>query len=362
MAVTVLVCGLAIGAVGQTAAPRQLRVGKSVPASWSGRYGGDIHGGVRCDAEGDLYFQPVGSITGELSVADPVEEIRVDGTAGSEFSLRDVSGPSKYDLEADSFGQLNASVEDFAINKGRVYLSVRRCTPPSANCSMEIVAFDNDGQQPSVTRLAYNGIAHFMPQHLAVFPDGRFFVGGLLEAPGRPFGWYAGIYDSDGKLHSAVSNLPGDIEPKPAFPGAMNDMAYAHNVGLSMIADDGKGNVYLLRPIKRPTLYVITESGTILHHSQIVPPFRDAVPVSMDNAGDGKVVLQFGKQVTEGEVMMSGNFLSIVDTRTGITLADYTADGKSGGIYGCFLPNSGFEFMSPWERPGSWVIHFDPAQ
>ncbi|HVA72184.1 MAG TPA: hypothetical protein VNF02_03655 [Candidatus Limnocylindrales bacterium] len=342
-----LACAGATAAFAQATPERTLRTAQSVSSPWAGPNAG-ILGSVQCDSAGNLYVRPVVSVVSATNDIAPVVEVKRNGAKGSEFSLEEVTGPHKYLLGANKFGQSYDFVGSFAVDaQGRVYLLSRRCA--LQHCDTEVVQFNRGGKYQSDTKLA---VSNFVPHQLAVFSNGQFFVAGLLEGAGRPTTTYAGVFGHDGRLVSEIHF--------PSGPGESSAAPFDRDgpgVELSFVAADETGGVYLVRPVTDPVLYMIRDNGEVSQHSAIALPFQNAVPVGISYGGNGTVIIEFGKKI-QGGVSSSGNFFSVIDVKNGHSVANYTADARTGGVFGCFLPRSGFEFLAV--RKGRMAIRLDP--
>ena len=106
--------------------------------------------------------------------------------------------------------------------------------------------------------------------------------------------------------------------------------------------------MYFVRPIGHATLYVIGPNGAVLHHSAVRPPYANGVPMEMRYAGNGAVMVEFGKREGQG-VSSTGYLFAQIDAASVRTLAYYTPEATTGGLPACMLPASGFAFISTVE-------------
>ena len=277
----------------------------------------------------------------------PVAKITRSGATGPRFSPHDIPG----------FVKSRDWVSSFTVDReGRVYFLVHECGGQTGPCGNDVVRFGTDGKYQATTTLAGSD---FGPEEIAVFSGGRFFVSGMGQGmgSGNPYTPHAAVFGNDGKLISTVQ-LPGDVKAPPFVYGTTPTPE--QNTGTAYLAAGTDGNVYFVRPIGHATLYVIGPNGAVLHHSAVRPPYANGVPMEMRYAGNGAVMVEFGKREGQG-VSSTGYLFAQIDAASGRTLAYYTADANTGGLPACMLPDSGFEFISTGDG-GPTAIRFDPIK
>jgi hypothetical protein len=232
---------------------------------------------------------------------------------------------------------------------------------------VSLVVFDEEGNYDSVIRLD-NLLA---PRQLAVFPSGEFLISGERldeeqRGTGQPF---TAIFDRAGRLMKELE-LPDDIEeqreelrsavdprmeqqtagdqlpaPKPqgqAVPAQTNPLPskteqfqLALSRGKAVAADDG--NIYLMRAISPPVIYVIAPGGGVARRLSLKPPDPDALPLEMKVAG-GRVAMMFVTPDTKGR--LTKHTLVIANTESGEVIAHYPTGAEVGGALACYSPDA----------------------
>jgi len=267
---------------------------------------------VKCDSGGNVYFR---RYQRDFD-ASPIVRVSRDGKQKANFSIRSAPG----------FEQ--GSTEDLAVDLGgEVYILGAKEVG-----KWHIVRFSRDGNYDSSFELA-PGVA---ANHFAVFPSGEFLVAGeeLSEKDRKPTGKpLLALYEPTGRFVREIS-LPRDVQEVPVA-GQTQDF------GLTHVAPAEDGNIYLMRRIATPIIYVISPAGTVLRRLVVPPPAEDFEPTTM-KVGGGKVVIQFEKKTPAGPTAQE--IFSVVDALSGEKVADYSSTPEVGGAWACYTPD-GFTFL-----------------
>jgi hypothetical protein len=270
-------------------------------------------------------------------LASPIEKIAPDGKIAVSFSIR----------SAPEFEKLNA--HSFAVgSRGEVYfLTFRKQREPA------VVKFAATGRYDSTFGLD----PMILPLQLAVFASGELLVSGLELSPGdgKPTGRpLLGLYDGTGQFLREVS-LPRDIQwvvpPEEKAPSPEESPEEAATSGTDVEPGDD-GNLYLMRPVGNPLVYVISPAGTVLRRLEIRPPADGFRPTGMKAAG-GMIAIEFAMDDPMG--MGDIYIYSILNAYTGEKFADYSVAREARGIWACYTPN-GFTFLTSQDDPPRLAI------
>jgi hypothetical protein len=257
-----------------------------------------------------------------------------------------------------------ASSDHFAVDRqGKVYLVAFK------EKGLSVVVFDSEGRYDSTIRL--DRIVG--PRQLAVFPSGEFLLSGYkldgrLRSTNEPF---VGLFDRAGRLIRELE-LPDDVKyggnaaetpveastaatgedresvtqgspnqpsgsekgsQEPVNPLKLQRKEFDSAIDLSRSTAADDGNVYLMRAISTPIVYVITSSGAILRRISIASPGPDFAPSAIKVAG-GSILVEFYAPPLRGRI---GRFLFVIaNAETGESLAHYTPGPKIGGALACY--------------------------
>jgi hypothetical protein len=258
----------------------------------------------------------------------PVLKITKEGKTGARFAIRSVPG----------FQQ--GVAYDFAVGfRGDVYLLAARRIG-----EREVVRFEPDGKFASSFKLDPS----IAPHDLAVFPSGELLVSGdeLSTKNHRPTGRnLLAIYDPGGRFVREIS-LPRD-ESRPVQDDESNESA---SVGTQAEpAEDG--NMYLMRALEAPSVYVISSSGAVLRRIEVPSPGKEFHPDDFRVAG-GNIVVEFSRDNPSGPG--SEYVYSMIDSYSSEKIADYTS-GKDAGIWACYAAD-GWTFLSSRGNPPKMTI------
>lgn len=270
---------------------------------------------IKCDSRGNVYFR---RYQRDFD-ASPVVRVSRDGKERADFTIR----------KAPGFEQ--ASTEDLAVGlNGEVYIlgakEVNR---------WGIARFGHDGNYESFSELA----PVLYPNHIAVFPSGELLVAGeeISEKDGKPTGKpLLALYDSSGRFEREIA-LPRDVEEVTAGEG----QSKGYDVSLTHFSPSEDGNIYLMRSIATPIIYVVSPVGTVLRRLVAPPPAEGFEPETMKVNG-GKVVIQFIRKTAEGPTAQE--IFSVFDALSGEKYADYASTSEVGGAWACYT-TEGFTFL-----------------
>jgi hypothetical protein len=270
---------------------------------------------IKCDARGNVYFR---KYQRDFD-ASPVVRVSRDGKQRADFSIRKAPGFEK------------GRTDDVAVGlTGEVYI-----LGANAVGKLHIVTFSRDGSYDSSFELAPVLDAN----HFAVFPSGEFLIAGeeLSEKDRKPTGKpLLALYDRRGRFVHEIS-LPRDVEEVTVA----DEAGKGYEFSLTHVGPAEDGNIYLMRRIAAPTVYVISPAGAVLRRLVIPPPAEDFEPLTM-KVGGGKVVVQFEKKTPEGPT--AEEIFSVFDALTGEKFADYSSTPEVGGAWACYTAD-GFTFL-----------------
>jgi len=268
---------------------------------------------IRCDERNNIFVRvyPSGAY-GPM----PITRISSDGKTVTNLDLSSVP-----DLPERS------SIRDFVVNPdGEVFVLVQGVR---ANV---IVEFRSNGQFVRKTTIEKIGVTKF-----AVFGNGDFLVLGIErptnEKPhaSQPFN---ALYSSGGKFLKSIrfedddkiqkQAETGDSDVSPNGPGTGNR---AVSLGWATTAADG--NVYAMRFVSPPIIYVVTPAGEVARRFTV---------------GEGNQI-PLGFQVAQGRLLMllaikDAQKLSaeavIANTETGDVIAKYRVPEHFGAALACY--------------------------
>lgn len=326
---------------------------------------------AECDRQGNIYIQAY-----VPPYLPPFPVIKISREGKVQASISPLALPEFSD----------AGFDPFAVDlRGNlywvVYQSKKYKNKPEEYGEVSLVVFDEKGKYDSLIRLD-NSLA---PRQLAVFPSGEFLISGerldeKQHGTGQPL---TAIFDRAGRLVKELG-LPDDIEeqredleaadapppesytgseqhpaPKPQgqaeptpsnpLPPKTEGFQLALSRGKAVAADDG--NIYLMRAISPPVIYVIAPGGSVARRLSLKPPDPYAMPLEMKVAG-GRVAMMF--VTPDGRGRLTKHTLVIANAETGEVIAHYPTGPEVGGALACYAPDA-ITFIST-TQDGSMVL------
>lgn len=285
-------------------------------------------GRAACDGEGNLYFR---FFKNRGPASAPLLRLARDGRQAVTFSLDQVPDET---VRGGNF-------EDYVVDlRANVYL-LTHVRQPDSEAQTAIVRFSSDGDYDSTIKIN----APFIAWKLGVFPSGEFLLSGLKEEQGKgePRGVSAiGVFSSTGDVVKVFSphedvKLNYDADTKTFETEGLAA------IGTSPIAPGEDGNIYLMRPGSKPSIYVISPAGTVIRRLAITPP-HDGFRAWDMRIGGGRIVVEF-VQKHDDTTRSDRVTYSIFDSE-GARVIDYLSSTEVGGHLACYTPN-GFTFLAP---------------
>jgi hypothetical protein len=276
-----LFCPVSAGQFPETGAGRfELRFREPIPVE--GQTARSIFYPVRCDGNGNLYFQPGWVIPGHR---EPVLKYSPEGRHLAVFSLDKVP-----QFEGGIWYRFNVGL------RGEVYFVAARLEAGEPHVA--ILKFSSEGVFRSATKLA----EAFRPRAVAVFLSGEFLVSGIQEYRDeggarreRPF---TGIFDRGGRLVAEVhppddGNLdsPTDAENAAGRGPRQTRPADAIELGDALAGEDG--NIYLVRRTADPSVFVLSPGGEVVRSFVVRAPEETAQMAGVTTSGAGRLVFDF---------------------------------------------------------------------
>jgi hypothetical protein len=301
----------------------------------------------RCDTKGNIYLR---FYTGAMKA--PVLKFTSEGERDAQFSTDSVK-----DWEG-------ADIYEYAIGSdGQVYLLVAQLAG-ERKLEFGVLTFDDQGRHRFSLRLnpSFDSV-----DNLSVLPGGAFLILGSRKLkepgpriPGTPSGEQKKVrppveprllvVNRNGDVTTEValvngntSGQSGDKAPRLEVPsGAVNRA--------SLVAGED-GNVYLLMPEGKPTIWVISPAGEVIRVLDVEPPTEKAVPLRLALApGAGLVLTTAEKEEREGGALYPGDktFFSLLNPQTGERLYDYQSNTRLASSLACYAP-TGMAFLGTGE-------------
>lgn len=285
-------------------------------------------GGAACDGEGNLYFR---FFRNRAPASAPLLRLARDGRETVTFSLDQVPDET---VRGGSF-------EDYAVDlRGRVYL-LTHVRQPDSEAQTAIVRFSRDGHYDSTINID----ASFIAWKLGVFPSGELLLSGLKEGQGKgePAGVSAiGVFSSTGEVVKVFSPQE-DVKLNYDGNRETSETEGLAAIGTSPIAPGEDGNIYLMRPGSKASIYVISPAGTVVRRLAITPP-HDGFRAWDMRIGGGNIVVEFVQK--HDDTTRSDRVIYSIFDSEGTRVIDYLSSTEVGGHLACYSPN-GFTFLAP---------------
>lgn len=289
--------------------------------------GGSIFYPIRCDQEGNIYFE---SALPPAAKPQSILKISQEGKRLAEFSLQAVPG-----FDAGEWYGFNVGL------RGELYLVAARQNQEK-EAEFGIIEFSPEGRFRSATPIE----ERFRPRQVAAFLSGEFLISGIQEVRAEGEGAkripYTVIVDRSGRSVAKVS-LPEDVDlnQKPSstktagqsVPAA--DPISAIDLGNAVAGADG--NIYLVRHGPSPKVYVISPAGAVLRNFQVDTPVDGALMFGVQYVVGNRLVFDFGVKLESGRGWQQ--IISLVDGETGGRLYDYYLPEGRMEVFSCYSPN-----------------------
>lgn len=319
---------LSTGSYAQRQAPVEmprlvLKIRSTVQLSL-GQVGG-ILGQVRCDGEGNVYFQP------EFA---PLLRVSPDDGKIVSFSLDQPFG-NRVGVPR------HIQLVDFAIAQSRTVYAAAR-----AGNNSFVVKFDSDGRYDTITQL--DSPDGMYPAGLAVFANGYYLVSGELRPleRGKSALPYTAIFDSSGRLIRELS-VRSDRELTQGRAGDKTATGIPEiETGTTVMWTDG--NAYVMRKMQKPEVLVIAPTGEVLRTLHLTSP-EGFNPTTMGSAETGLIVT-YQRTTSNGPEVL----YVVFDTLNGDEMAVYERSSDLGAALACAPGNGRFLFLG--SREGRMVL------
>ncbi|MGH9781332.1 MAG: hypothetical protein ACRD33_05880 [Candidatus Acidiferrales bacterium] len=273
--------------------------------------------GTQCDSEGDAFVQ-VASLAGvplRLAPSSSVSEVIPGHKRIVEYGKSPLSESDYPHARVSSFGVL-PNGELYALIFTRRDPSKEK---PRPEPEYYVERFKDDGTRDSITPIhAPPGVAHWLADLLAPFPDGNFLIAGIStttkEQPGAS-SWepFTAVYDQTGRFLREVT-LPHDIANnfnegdagKPtaaarakaqASPTQASKPRQFFEVAISTggVVSGPDENAWILRASDPVRLYAVNSAGQVVEHFQFSPPAPGLTPFEFGFAGPGLIFVDFSR-------------------------------------------------------------------
>ena len=175
-----------------------------------------------------------------------------------------------------------------------------------------VFEFKSDGTYKSKVKLDPG--FPWMPDQLAVFPSGQFFVTGQSYASdGSGAMWpFSGIFSSDGHLLKEVRlqddetlhDMAAKGDARVGVPG-IPSMNHAISNGYAEVGNDG--NVYVMRWTDPAIVYAISAGGEVVRRFAVDPGLPAYRPAAM-HIRDGRIAILFAETQTYDYIMKVVDF------------------------------------------------------
>lgn len=303
----------------------------------SGEKGGIVMVPLKCDERGSVYVRGYRS---DDPVGVPVVKFSAEGRRVTTFDVRAIPVLKESGVAAD-----------FAVGlRGEVFMLVLKSPEERV-----IVKFRSDGRFDTQFELS----PFFDPSTIAVLSSGEMLVSGLKYSRERSEAVQpiTALYDRSGKLIK-VLELRDDVQfedkqrerpesdsPKPDATPDVSEIERYASVSLGAAEAEGR-NFYLMRAESNPIVFVISESGDVVHRFVAASPGPGFRPVTMKVAG-GRVAIQFEETAADDKQNrgVSKQVFAIFDSSSGEKLLEYTTPAEVGGAFACYSPDA-FIFLS----------------
>jgi len=242
---------------------------------------------IKCDGDGNLYFQP-----GEYP-APPILKLNPKGERVAIFQAATADPDLKLDATGDFALQPGGDLFEFAF-------------PHEIN--RYIFAFKSDGSYKSAIKLQPG--FPWEPSQFAVFPHGELFVTGLEYNRDRdnPVLWpFNGVFSSDGRLLKEVKLEDDDTLRDLAAAGdARVSSSLKPNanraIDTSKMDVAADGNVFLMRWMSPAIFYAISPGGEVVRRFTVDPGDSTLRPVIMHLSGT-RIAVLFAQSDTQGQII-----------------------------------------------------------
>ncbi len=298
-----------------------LQITKTVPSTDVAR---DFAMPLQCDADGNVYLRS------DSDGFPAIHKITPKGERTATFVASSCS-----DIKVRHTGQ------SFVAPDGRVY----QVAFP-VDQQPYVLIFDDDGTCHSKIKL--DTPFSFMPYQLVVFPSrGNMLISGTRWRPqSKQYVPYTALFSSSGTILKDVDLESDPEKPKDATGKAHPEDAPAelHSVSGGAMLLAGDNNVYLIRKEAAPTIYAISEGGSVTLSFRV-------------DSGDPNLLAD-GMQITGNRIAIlfggpngSRALIKVVDLE-GKQLAQYDVPTRNGRItlpltLACYsYPPEAFTFLS----------------
>jgi hypothetical protein len=267
---------------------------------------GGIIGQIRCDAKGQIYFQPE---SGPLVRVSPDAQNIVAFHLDSVPELQPKSGASDY-----------PQLTDFAVSpSGSVSVAAK------LGQDAFVISFDSNGRYKSIVKLNIPG--RFYPAGLAVFANETYLVSGEVAENSKSWKPFTGIFDSGGQLLSNISvRSDKTIMEEQSSPVR----TAIPQIATGTVATSPDGNAYVMRRFANPIVYVVSPGGAILRTINIASP-KGFVPVDM-GLGGNRLIFTFQRRQDRTVEILYVTY----DAIDGKEISRYERDEKLRGALACY--------------------------
>ena len=271
---------------------------------------------LKCDGDGNLYL---------MTNMDAVTGIRELNSKGERQAVFVASSATDLKVQLAAYFSV-------AANGGIYQLAYLR-----DSIDRVVLVFNKDGTYKAGLKLQ-PGFS-WIPSQVASFSSGDILVAGLRDdhdtKSAVPF---TGVFDSTGTLRKQVVLADDqDIQDMAVDGRVTSGHPYGNRaVEAGQMESGDDGNVYLMRRLSSPIVYVISPGGEVVRRFVVNPGSTDFIPDSMHIAG-GKIAILFREPQTRKELV------KIVDLN-GKELATYeepmdNGKGTLGGAFACYTDN-----------------------
>ncbi len=233
----------------------------------------------------------------------------------------------------------------FVAPDGRLY----QLAFPSDGMQQFVLIFDDDGTCHSKIKL--DTPFHFMPYQLVTFPSGNMLISGMRwRAQLKSYVPYTALFSSSGTILKEVAlesdpTKPTDGTAAGSVGGTEHEQRSLVRGGAMLLAADG--SAYLMRREAAPTVFAISEGGSVTRRFGVDSGEPDVTAVGMHIAGNRIAILFEGPNASRA-------LIKVVDLE-GKPLAQYeapTRNGRStlGAVFACYsYPPEDFTFLTTIE-------------